>query len=128
MLILAVSFLLSSGLSGEDDWLPGQWTGTWDENPGESGALKITIERKPDATLRGRIQAEMNGTELYTTEFKEVSQNGNKMTIKYHHPSVPIEVLIEGEWRTGSLSGTWAGRPAGESEYQTRGTRKAAKS
>jgi len=97
VLILAIGFLLTSGLFAEDDWLPGQWTGTWDENSGAAGTLKITIEKRPDGTLGGKIYVEMNGTQLYTTDFKEVTQRGNKVTIKYDHPSAPIQVVIGGD-------------------------------
>ncbi len=129
LLIFAVSFLLSSGALGADDWLPGQWTGTWNQTGGDpaSGTLKITIEKKPDGTLGGRIQVEMNGSELYTADFKEVSQVENKMTIKYDYPLAPTEVQLKGEWREGSLAGTWEVSSADGSGNGTQGTWKATK-
>jgi hypothetical protein len=128
MLTLAVGLvLISSGLFAAEEWPVGRWTGTWEQQGGESGALKITIEKKPDGSLGGSIQVEMNGAEFYTADFQEVSQTGNKMTIKYDYPSAPVQVLIEGEWRDGSLSGTWGVRQPGESEYQTQGVWKATK-
>jgi len=102
------------------DQFLGTWSGTW-EGAGSGGSFVITLTKSGD-TLGGKVDVGQD-TGDYTATFSTASLDGGKFKARYEYtPDPQAEIVLEGDFKDDSATGTWSMVQKGGNESFFTGT------
>jgi hypothetical protein len=97
----------------------GIWAGTW--TGGSTGKFEMTVKKGADGKLAGSLTASPDQGESYTTAFKSVVAEGNKLTIKFDDPAGEVEVTLVATIESSSMKGDYSVRAKANGEEVDKG-------